>query len=82
MRLYYAEDEHDAKPLGFIDLTRVKAIAANQNTKYGIDIITPSRTYYLQANDEAERKYCLSSPFVRACALKKLISLAGIGSTV
>jgi len=61
--------------LGFIDMEPVIAVAASQTTKFGIDVVAPNRTYYLQAANEAERQQWIDGLRKYQVATKSQIAL-------
>mmetsp|Transcript_23439 Transcript_23439/g.26020 ORF Transcript_23439/g.26020 Transcript_23439/m.26020 type:complete len:123 (+) Transcript_23439:190-558(+) len=53
-RLYYFKDKHEAE-MGYIDLSRIKAVYKLPNVAFGFAFSVPGRNYVLQAFSEAER---------------------------
>jgi len=81
-RIYYAESDSDTRPLGFIDMEPVIAVAASQTTKFGIDVVAPNRTYYLQAANEPERQHWIDGLRKYQVATKGQIALPTQAPTI
>src|SRR5690606_28380164 len=58
-QLFYYKTERDLEHQGYIDLVKIQElkVAHGEGTSWPFCIVTPERTYYVQAFSERERKF-------------------------